>query len=339
MTTISSFLCADDIVSPTFGCEHRFHHGEGGTLITHLRHVDLAVPDFDAQHAFYTGPWGLTEVAGDGDLSFLAAEGSTEPYVVRVRRSNDKRVDLLAFGAVDGASVDDLAARLGGGGVKLISEPGALDTPGGGYGFRFFDGDGRTLEVSCDVEERVAREIEPLESIPVNLSHVVLNSPNPEETVAWYLRHLSLVVSDQLTSAHLGDLMWFLRCDRFHHRMAVVRAPHASLHHVSFAMRGIEENLFGTGRVLRAGFERIWGPGKHLAGQNMFNYFLDPNGNTMEYTTEVEEIDEATWEPHVYDLGEPQVADQWGTANSMGPDVAMKSVNDPDRGLFVAPPV
>ena len=75
-------------------------------------------------------------------------------------------------------------------------------------------------------------------------------------------------------------------------------APHASLHHLSFEMRGVEENLFGTGRLLRAGIERIWGPGKHLAGNNMFNYFLDPSGNTMEYTTALEIIDEATWEPH-----------------------------------------
>ena len=28
-------------------------------LITHLRHVDLAVPDFDKQLDFYAGPWGL----------------------------------------------------------------------------------------------------------------------------------------------------------------------------------------------------------------------------------------------------------------------------------------
>ena len=89
----------------------------------------------------------------------------------------------------------------------------------------------------------------------------------------------------------------------------------------------------------RAGVERVWGPGKHLAGQNMFNYFLDPSGNTMEYTTELELVDESSWEPHKYSIVEPMVADQWGTANPMGPDVAQKSFNDPDRGMFVAPPV
>ncbi|WP_226352244.1 VOC family protein [Pseudonocardia sp. ICBG601] len=106
-------------------------------LITHLRHVDLAVPDLAAQQAFYTGAWGLTEVHTDTGLSFLAAEGSPEQYIVRLREAADKRIDLIAFGAATAADVDTLAARLGRAGVRLVSEPGAVPTPGGGYGFRF----------------------------------------------------------------------------------------------------------------------------------------------------------------------------------------------------------
>ena len=45
-------------------------------LITHLRHVDLAVPDFDKQLDFYTNTWGLTPSTSDTGLAFLAAEGS-----------------------------------------------------------------------------------------------------------------------------------------------------------------------------------------------------------------------------------------------------------------------
>ena len=51
------------------------------SLITHLRHVDLAVPDFERQLAFYAGTWGLTTVASDLGIAFLAAEGS--PGAVR----------------------------------------------------------------------------------------------------------------------------------------------------------------------------------------------------------------------------------------------------------------
>lgn len=307
--------------------------------ISHLRHVALAVPDFTTQRNFYTDVWGLTEVAAEDNISYLACEGSSQPFAVRLRQDDDKRIDVIAWGADSREDVDALAEQLGSSGVQLISEPGDLQTYGAGYGFRFFDIDGRTVEVACEVEKRQARELEPLESIPNRLAHVVLNSANPDATVAWYLEHLSVAVSDQLTMPGMGDLMWFLRCSEVHHSLAISRGPHASLHHLSFEMQGVEENLFGTGRVMRAGIERIWGPGKHLAGDNMFNYFLDPSGNTMEYTTAVELVDEETWEPTVYSMTEPEVADQWGTANAMGPEIALKSFNDPDKGLFVAPPI
>ena len=148
-------------------------------LITHLRHIDLAVPDHAKQLDFFTGAWGLTTEHSDTGLTFLAAEGSPEQYVVRLRQADDKRIDLIAFGAASAADVDALAARLAGDGVRLVSEPGALATPGGGYGFRFFDNEGRTVEVSADVAVRAHRTIEEGESIPVRLSHVVVNSADP----------------------------------------------------------------------------------------------------------------------------------------------------------------
>ena len=66
-------------------------------LITHLRHIDLAVPDHDKQLDFFTGVWGLTAEHTDTGLTFLAAEGSPEQYVVRLRQAPDKRIDLIAL--------------------------------------------------------------------------------------------------------------------------------------------------------------------------------------------------------------------------------------------------
>src|SRR4051794_23969522 len=102
------------------------HLNEHG--ITHLRHVDLAVPDFETQRTFYKDTWGLTETGTDGKLSYFAAEGSPEQYVVRLRQSDEKRLDLISFGAENEAAVDALAARLGGQGVRLIDQPDKLQT-------------------------------------------------------------------------------------------------------------------------------------------------------------------------------------------------------------------
>ena len=308
-------------------------------LITHLRHVDLAVPDFDKQVTFYQDLWGLTRVADDSGVVFLAAEGSPEQYIVRIRKSDEKRLDLVTFGAANAGDVDALAVSLQSRGIQLLSEPSKVDTPGGGYGFRFFDLDGRTVEISADVAPRAHRKIEARESIPVRLSHVVLNSPNAAATRDWYTEHLSFALSDTLSHPRIGDVMYFMRCNPQHHSLAFAQGPHTSLHHASFELRGIDEYMFGTGRLLRAGVQKIWGPGRHLAGDNTFTYFFDPHGNTVEYTTELELLDEDSWHPHVYDFSHPEVADQWGTANPMNELIAKESFNDPDRGVFVAPPL
>ena len=236
--------------------------------------------------------------------------------------------------------MDTLAEQLLAGGVQLISQPGKIDTPGGGYGFRFFDVDGRTIEVSADVDVTAAPQDRGEGGHPGQAVARRAELPGPQQRPAsGTRRHLGFRLSDTLSSPHVGEVMHFMRISNQHHSMAIAKGPHTSLHHVSFEMRGIDEYMRGSGRVMRAGFKKIWGPGRHMAGDNTFTYFLDPHGNTVEYTTELELLDEDTWHPHVYDFSQPEVADQWGTANPMNELVAKESFNDVDRGVFVAPPV
>ena len=307
--------------------------------ITHLRHFDIAVPDYDRQVEFYRDHWGLTEMHRDKTVTYFAAEGSPEQYSVRVRNDQDKRLDLVSFGVENAAAVDALAEDLIAKGVKIISDPDQLDTLGGGYGFRFFDLEGRTLEVSADVALRQHRKIEEREAIPVRLSHVVLNSPAPEKMREWYETHLGFRLSDTLNHPHMGDLFYFMRCNAQHHSIAIARGPHASLQHASFELRGLDEWMRGSGRMMRAGFRKIWGPGRHRAGDNTFTYFIDPNGNTMELTTELETIDEDSWHPSIFDVHEPETSDQWGTGGEMDEFIAKEMFNDKDGGLYVPPPL
>ena len=305
--------------------------------ITHLRHVDFAIPDFGKQRDFYTSLWGLKEEGTDGNLAYLACEGSPENYSVRLREG-DKRLDLISFGMRDAAAVDAFAEHLLAKGAQLITKPDVLQTMGGGYGFRFFDVDGRALEVSANVATRTARAIEEREPIPVRLSHVVINSPDIDVTKKWYEDVLGFKHSDSLWTPHMGTLMYFMRCNDWHHSLAIAKGPHASLHHVSFEMRGIDEYMRASGKAIRSGVKKIWGPGRHGAGDNTFTYFLDPSGNTNEYTTALEVITADDRHPFVFDVSQPANQDQWGTANPFDELVARDSFNDPDP-MFAAPPV
>lgn len=307
-------------------------------LISHLRYTALAVPNFEAERDFFIRHWGLSEVKSEDGLVYLAAEGSPEPFILRLRR-DEKRIDLVGFGVKNRDDLHKLAEKLRAEGVQFVHEPQELTQPGGGYGFRVFDGDGRVLEFSTDFELRESRKIREREPIPVKLSHTVFNSKNLNETVQWYIDHLDFAISDSLVRPDGGDMMHFLRCNANHHSIAVAMGPHHSLHHLSFEMRGIEEWMRGAGKILRSGTRMIWGPGRHNAGDNTFAYFLSPAGNTIEYTTELAVIDEDTYHPSRHDISHLSTQDQWGTAQEMSELVARESFNDIDKGLFVAPPV
>lgn len=302
--------------------------------ITHLRHVALAVPDLRAAVAFYEGIWGLYRVAGDTGIAFLGSIGVDEPFIIRLRRADARRLDVISFGARDAAAVDGLAGSLGAAGVRLAGAPHRLDTPGGGYGFRFFDVDGRLIEVSSDVAPKPFRALEPGEAVPRRLSHVVVNSLDVPATKDFYETHLGFRLSDWLT-----DRMAFLRCSTEHHSLAVAQRTTVSLNHVSFEMRGVDEYLRGTGRLVRHGHPPLWGPGRHSAGDNTFSYFADPHGNVVEYTAELETItDEDAWTPRIWP-GTPEHYDQWGTAGGLEDLFALDSVTDTDSGLWIPAPV
>ncbi len=303
------------------------------TPITHVRYVAEAVPDLRASAGFYGGIWGLTEVERDGDVVFFAAEGSEEPYVLRLRAAPEKHLDLVSFAVADRAGVDRLAAGLLSAGVRVDREPGALTTPGGGYGMRFFDPDGRLVELSTELTPRTARVLEPGESIPRKVSHVVLNSATIETTVAFYEHRLGFQVIDWL-----GDFMAFLRVGTDHHVLAITRAPHSSFNHIAFDMRGLDEYLRGTGRLMRAGIRPVWGPGRHGPGDNTFSYFVDPNGNVAEYTSELQQI--GPDDPYcgtVWGSG-PEDNDQWGTGGLIDEFLPF-AINQPDRHLWTPSPV
>jgi catechol 2,3-dioxygenase-like lactoylglutathione lyase family enzyme len=297
-----------------------------------LRYVGLAVPDFASERAFIGSTWGLQEVATDGDMAYFAAQASPEAHVFRLRKAAERRLDVIAFAAADATVVDALARRLEAGGVKLIASPQRLEGPGGGYGFRFFDLDGRAVEISSGVAEHSARQLGSGESIPGTLTHVVLHTPDVPKAAAFYEEFLGFRVSDWL-----GNFMCFLRCNAVHHCLAFIPGP-ASFNHAAFEMRGLDEMMRGIGRLLKENVQLGWGPGRHTAGNNAFAYFKTPGGNVLEYTAEVARIDPSTWKPTIYPPS-AEVMDQWGTGTAFGGGPHKLGHPALDPGLWVAPPV
>ncbi|MBO9580433.1 MAG: VOC family protein [Sphingobium sp.] len=297
--------------------------------VTDLQYVALAVPDLAAERAFFTDIWGLEEVAEQDGKIYLAAAASAHPYVIRLRQDDEKKTDLVGFTAASAADVDVIFAQAQAAGAKVISAPGPAEGPAGGYACRFFDPDGHALEVIAEATPRIPRELGKNEAVPLQISHIVLHSPQHKALVEWYAAALGFRLTDWL-----GDFMAFLRCSTAHHRLAILPGPPA-LNHIAFDVRSIDDLMRGLARMTNNGVQLQWGPGRHTAGNNTFTYYSTPNGNTVEYTSDLEEVDEASWQPTVYTPG-LEVMDQWGTGRIIAGNKPHAEMS-PDKGLWQVP--
>ena len=292
--------------------------------VTEIRYVGYSVADLAAERAFYADQWLLKEVADKDGLVYFAAQGSDNLYVVRLRQDDDNRIDVIALAADTRDDVDALFARVRDAGCRIIFEPKALDQFGGGYGFRFFSPDGLPFEISAEVARGTARQLVRWEAVPQKISHIVLHSPDHQAMVRFLTDVLGFRVSDWL-----GDFMCFLRCNEWHHRLAVLPGP-PCLNHVAYDMLTLDDMMRGIGRLKKADIDIRWGPGRHTAGNNTFSYFVTPNGFVVEYTSELEAVDFETHEAKVH-VPAPQVMDQWGVGVG-GPQTMPHP--KPDAGLF-----
>jgi catechol 2,3-dioxygenase-like lactoylglutathione lyase family enzyme len=247
-------------------------------------------------------------VSSEGDgMHFRATGGDHHVLTIRER----KKPSLLGvhFSAVDRVAVDQLCAKAKGYGVEVADEPAPLSgSAGGGYGFRFLTPDGLPMSISSDIVQHPNVVLD--RSRPTKISHVVLNSARTEDQVPFFVDVLGFKLSD---SSHM---MEFLRCSADHHSIAIFRNNGPSLNHVAYELPNMDGLMRGAGRLKQSGFDIEWGVGRHGPGSNVFSYFIEPDGFVAEYTTELDQLDDATHVPQdaAYWQKVQPGPDRWGTA-------------------------
>lgn len=275
-----------------------------------LRGVELAVFDLKQTADFYCNSWGLEEVATDGGAMYLRGTGA-EHHVLTVHERPRAGLVAINFSADDRRAVDGLHARAVGMGVEVIAAPHVLPAiAGGGYGFSLRSPEGQALNISSDVERHSVSVTD--RSRPDKLSHVVLNVEDIERQERFFCDVLGFRLTDATAR------MNFIRCSSYHHSIALARAQGAGLNHMAYEIPNFDGVMRGAGRLKKAGYGIEWGVGRHGPGNNIFSYFIEPNGFVTEYTTEVDIVDEST---HV--VGTP---DYWA-----------KLMNGPDRWGLAEP--
>ena len=296
--------------------------------IRDIRHVGLLSPAIEAHARFYPEAWGLQSAGEDRQVRYFRGV-SVEHHILSLHPAQRRGLHHLAF-SVDGReAVDAAAIELEREGIPLVARPAGLDEPGGGYGLRFLDPENRCIELSAGVAEH-PNGWSTGKVAPRRLCHVGLNTPWFEQIVEFYTDFLGFRVSDWIENQ-----MVFLRCDRRHHVIVFSRADYASVNHVAYVMANVDDVMKGVSNLRARGQEPDWGPGRHGPGNNIFCYYKDSAGYVVEFSSDMEYIeDEATHEPAVW-RRVPEQTDLWGTAGAPSPDVRKAMAGDPDPGWTV----
>ncbi len=273
--------------------------------VKRLSHLGLTAQNVDKQAEFYTDRWGLDPIDQDGGTLYLRGDGG-EHHCLTLR-AGETGLDYVAFevGSPDELErgMDKLHAR----GLEVLDAPQTGLEAGVGKALRFKDPDGNTIELFAGMET-VHDPYGPRAVKPVAVNHVVLHSADRPRLEQFYSDVLGFKLSD-----NLNNFMTFWRCNTNHHSIALVGPrPDGSsgLQHVAFELKDHLEWLKGIYAMGEAHMPPVWGPGRHLAGNNLFAYFNDPEGNRIEYTAEVEQITDPAYQPHVY-MGEEAISDVW----------------------------
>lgn len=298
--------------------------------ITDVVYGRLRAPDLDRMEAFLT-EFGMHRV--DRTASALYMRGSDPDHHIHVTERGEPRFLGIAFGA---ASAEDLKrlARLDG--ASPVEE---IDAPGGGRRVRLTDPDGIGVEV--------VHGIEPLDPLPVRanvvntgearlrrtgerkslppgpanvkrLGHVGLASPDPGRSRAWYRTVLGLRGSDEIFEQDEDNVVAsFNRVDQGeryvdHHTLLCVKGRRAGLNHLAFEVSDLDDLLIGHDHLRATGvYRHMWGPGRHVVGSQVFDYWLCPWGHLHEHWTDSDMLNRDN-DCVIRPRGQGVVGSQWG---------------------------
>jgi catechol-2,3-dioxygenase len=279
--------------------------------VTRLAHVGLRAQNLSTQAEFYNDRWGLERTDEHAGELFFRADGP-DHHVLTLHAADAPGLHHVAF---EVASVDDLdraVDELNRLGLPIVLAPSSGVEPGVARLMRFRDPEGNLVELVAGVDA-VNQPYGNRDVKPVGLNHIVLEAKDRVGLESFYRDVLGFKLTDQL-----ADFMTFYRCNANHHSLAFLpaRGGAGGLNHAAFEIRNWEEWIKAVFHAGEKGIPRLWGPGRHVAGNNLFAYYKDPENNTVEYTAEVEQIIAPDYAPKVRN---PPIADQWQTVGQSGP--------------------
>ena len=270
-----------------------------------IAYVRFSVPDLARMERFLLD-FGLLRSDDQPDLSRLYMRGLGPAPFLHVTEEGEPAFAALGLRA---ASTSDLEVLAKDADTAVVD----LDAPGGGKMVSLKDPDGYTVEIvagQAAVEHRPLTRPVPWNSVHdrlrhrqtkrvesgaasvVRLGHAVLNVSDFRQSEAWYKSHFGFLTSDEIEMAPGASLGAFMRCDRGdlptdHHTLFIAQLPSGpGFNHAAFEVGDLDDLMRGHAHLKQAQAEPEWGVGRHFLGSQVFDYWRDPWGFTLEHWTD-----------------------------------------------------
>jgi catechol 2,3-dioxygenase-like lactoylglutathione lyase family enzyme len=274
-----------------------------GIKIEDIAFVGFRAPDLSKMRSFMED-FGAIVVRQDDQQLFM--RGCGEAPFLHMTELGDPAFLMVGFRAGSLEDLDRLARQEG-------LQPLASDAPGGGMFIDLRDPDGHQVRVvagqvdaqripfgdpaawnfaSARPRLSSAKRTEEGPAKIVRLGHCVLSVSDFRASEAWYKARFGFITSDEIEAAPGVAVGAFMRCDRGdiptdHHTLFLLQAPTGpGFNHAAFEVRDIEDLLAGHARLLDQKRDLSWGVGRHYLGSQVFDYWRDPWGHTLEHWTD-----------------------------------------------------
>ena len=276
-----------------------------------LSYASLNVTNLQKSYEFYKDIVGLlpTEELNEKQAFFT---GSDSHYDLILNQSEQSGLDRVAFemeSALELSAAFEHLTKLGFNPKEVSKEEcNRLKLNGA---FRFKDPNNLIIEFHNGLMEHYG-VFKPWPVKIERLGHVVVNTPNFEETLKFYTEVLNFKVSDMKYGSKEKVSFAFMRCfpNPYHHSFAVSEDDR-NFFHIAFMVKDIDDIGRGINHLKKHNIDISNGPGRHVASGSIFLYFKDPDGQMVEYTLGMEEFPEHNpRKPRILD-GTPYTSNMW----------------------------
>jgi catechol 2,3-dioxygenase len=245
-----------------------------------LNHLCLETEKPEAMREFYRDALGMAETEIGAGQWLLEAPGRR----LLLKAGKSQTLAFSGFAVANDDKLVALRAHVAAEGGEAVESLSPLLQQGA---FAVRDPDGNTL---CFGVERPATD-GPDGSLDGTLQHVVVASPDLPAMMDYYQRVLGFLPSDHVLADDGAITAAFYRSDPQHHSFAAFRAPERAFDHCAFDLPSWNHIRDWADHLATFDIPIWWGPGRHGAGNNLFFMVLDPDGNKVEFSAELELMD------------------------------------------------